>query len=95
MGNGFKEQENLAELLQRGRLAPVGRATSPRREETMPITGLNTIAGDLDSQEATIRARNTERSELDAKLKELEEMIKQVRQEVGMTVTNPSGKPVK
>lgn len=94
MDNGFKEQVSLAELFRQGRLAPV-RTTDSGTQETLPITGLNSIAGDLDSQEAAIRARNAERRELDAKLKELEEMIKQARQEVEMTEANPSRKPIK
>ncbi|HYH01622.1 MAG TPA: hypothetical protein VEC37_00830 [Bacillota bacterium] len=94
MNNGLKDEVNLTKLLQQSMINPVG-VTNPETEKTLPITGLNTIAGDLESQEATIRARNAERSELDAKLQELVEMINQARQEVGLAVVNPAVKSTK
>jgi hypothetical protein len=48
-----------------------------------PINGLNTIDGDLDVNGATRQAQLRERSELDAKFAELEELIRQTRSALG------------
>lgn len=55
-------------------------------QSSSAITGLNSIAGDLEVQEATLKVRLKERKELDAKLAELVELIRQARLEVGLPV---------
>jgi hypothetical protein len=47
-----------------------------------PINGLNTIAGDLDGVGATLRARQDDKKELDAKFAELQELIRQTRHDM-------------
>jgi hypothetical protein len=49
-----------------------------------PINGLDSIVGDLDATEATVQGRLQEKKELDAKLVELETLIRQTRPVIGL-----------
>ncbi|MGD8399847.1 MAG: hypothetical protein PVH64_02760 [Bacillota bacterium] len=51
------------------------------RPAERPINGLNSIDGDLDVNEATLKARLDAKKELDIKFAELQELICQVRRE--------------
>jgi hypothetical protein len=49
-----------------------------------PINGLNSIDGDLDANEATLKARLDAKKELDIKFAELQKLICQARREIKM-----------